>query len=62
MYGPGGATFGDGGEVATSPAPLGAIASSTCRWFMSLAWVVAPGDMSTARLTWPDAPIVNGAL
>ena len=61
MYGPGGATLGDGGAAATTPPAVGEMASSTWRWFMSLACVVEPGAISTARLTWPLAPIANWA-
>ena len=62
MYGPGGATFAEGGDVAITPPVVGVMESSTCRWFMSLACVVAPGATSTARLTWSPVPMVNGVL
>jgi hypothetical protein len=50
----------DGGEAATTPPAAGVMASSTWRWFMSLPWVTALGDISTARLTWLGLPIENG--
>ena len=60
MYGPGGATFAEGGAIAWMPPAVGEIASSTWRWFMSLPWVVAPGAIRTARATASEVPIVNG--
>ena len=39
------------GTWAEIPFPVVVNCSSTIRWCMSLAWVVAPGAISTARFT-----------